>query len=51
MKQNAFHLIYLFAVFVCTMALPVAIGLIAVFMERSDDSAPKGDEPSVESGA
>ena len=34
MEQHAFDLLILFGVFMTVMALPVAIGLVAVFSER-----------------
>lgn len=34
MEQNAFDLVILFGAFMVVMALPVVIGLVAVFSER-----------------
>lgn len=36
MEENAFDLVLLVVAFVVVMALPIVIGLIAVFTERED---------------
>ncbi len=41
MEQNAFHLVYLFAIFTATLLLPIGLGLVAVLWEGRSQRKPE----------